>query len=498
MERLAAIHLINTKARKLAEDVDGGATTAWLLKVHKANEVQLTRVTGRVQIPGKWPAKMDLRLLQAVGKYGYEEYAAITKAPELNALAVLCPVETEGQKPPQWSELSEDEAAAAHAIVKARLQDLVWMVADEYRMSHAEGTAGMLEDAERTAKSAGILEEKIERRRQMVDEWAYHEPMVGKDFQAVPPRLYKKCRVNRTSGARRSVRLDVANTESEEGRLVWDGHKHTDAVAAEWLKFVDDWIANAMTPGSQLAEEWDYRPERALELLHNNAGDVERATKSLPQQPTIVCTRKTIWQQAEIETFISAFNHYGKDFHAITAMLPLKHFKEVAKFYFDHKHDEDFFTSNGEAKTNNGYQELTTEEQQLSLQANLPAVKLLAVKKKLVAESARMGKISRKQAYEVSNIDKETTDKVYDLLVYRHLIKAAEEPAPAAAAAVAAAPAAEAAVAALAAAAASVAPVVAPVAPPVPAPAPVAAAPAPAPEQPPPAAPSAPTPMPID
>ena len=49
------------------------------------------------------------------------------------------------------------------------------------------------------------------------------------------------------------------------------------------------------------------------------------------------------------------------------------------------------------------------------------------MKKKLVAESARMGKISKKQAYELSNLDKETTDKVFDLLCYRQLIKAAEE-----------------------------------------------------------------------
>ena len=60
--------------------------------------------------------------------------------------------------------------------------------------------------------------------------------------------------------------------------------------------------------------------------------------------------------------------------------------------------------------------------------ANLPAVKLLAVKKKLVAESARMGKVSHRQvcalgaargcllqldpaipqAYEISNLDKDT------------------------------------------------------------------------------------------
>jgi len=325
------------------------------------------------------------------------------------------------------ADLSQEEKDAVHAIVKARLQDLVWMVADEYRMNHAEGAAGMLEDAERASRSAGILEEKIERRRQMVDEWAYHEPMVGKDFQAVPPRLYKACRVNRTSGQRRKVRLDVANTADEEGRLVWDGHKISDAVAAEWLRFVDDWVANAMTPGSELAEEWNYKPELALELLHNNAGDVERATHSLPQQPTIICQRKIIWTQPEIDTFISAFNHYGKDFHAITAMLPQKEYKQVTNFYFDHKHDEEFFNQNGEAKATGGYQELTPEEQQLSLTANLPAVKLLAVKKKLVAESARMGKITRKQAYELSNLDKDTTDKVFDLLNYRQLIKAGED-----------------------------------------------------------------------
>jgi len=402
--------------------------------VRKANEIKLQRATGRIQAPLKWPVKMDMALLKGVGKHGYEQWNEITTSPAVDALTHLCPLEEGRTKALTWTDLTQEEKQAVTSLVKARLTDLVWMTVDEFRTSHAEGTAGMLEDEARATRSAGILEEKIERRRQMVDEWAYHEPMVGNDFQAVPPRLFKECKVNRTSGERRKVCLDANNTEGEpgtaEGRLVWDGHKHTDAVAAEWLRFVDDWVANAMTPGSELAEEWEYRPELALELLHNNSGDVERAVHALPLGPTIICRRKTIWSQPEIDTFISAFNHYGKDFHAITAMLSLKNFKEVTNFYFDHKWDEGFFDQPGagdSGKANGGYQELTAEEQQLSLSANLPAVKLLAVKKKLVAESARMGKISRKQAYEISNLDNETTDKVFELLCYRQLIKAADE-----------------------------------------------------------------------
>lgn len=260
----------------------------------------------------------------------------------------------------------------------------------------------------------------------MVDEWAYHEPMVGKEFQATVPRLLKQCRVN-VAGERRQVFLDVNNTETEEGRMVWDGHQHGESVIEEWLKFVAEYVTNSMTAAHKA--DYDYVYENALELLHGNGGDPERAIESLQLGPTKICRPKVKWSPQEVEIFMSSYNSYGKDFHAITAMLPAKTSKQVAQFYFDHKTDEEFFDPpSGETKgAIAGVQELSTEEQQLSIDAHVPAVKLLAAKRKLVAESARMGKISRKQAAEVSSLDSETTDKVFDLLVARKLIKPAEE-----------------------------------------------------------------------
>ena len=46
----------------MTEDLEGNK--AWLVKVRKANEIQLSQVSGRVHAPQKWPVELDLALLK--------------------------------------------------------------------------------------------------------------------------------------------------------------------------------------------------------------------------------------------------------------------------------------------------------------------------------------------------------------------------------------------------------------------------------------------------
>ena len=50
------------QAKKMTEDLEGNK--AWLVKVRKANEIQLSQVSGRVHAPQKWPVELDLALLK--------------------------------------------------------------------------------------------------------------------------------------------------------------------------------------------------------------------------------------------------------------------------------------------------------------------------------------------------------------------------------------------------------------------------------------------------
>eukprot|EP00658_Telonema_sp_P-2_P014567 TRINITY_DN15535_c0_g1_i2.p1 TRINITY_DN15535_c0_g1~~TRINITY_DN15535_c0_g1_i2.p1 ORF type:complete len:287 (-),score=78.93 TRINITY_DN15535_c0_g1_i2:538-1398(-) len=286
----------------------------------------------------------------------------------------------------------------------------------------------------------------MEMRRQMVDEWSYHEPMVGQQYQAHIPNLLKRCRENRYSLQRQAI-LQQNYKESEEGKLVWDCHRHDPEVVDQYLKVVKDW-ATLRAPAQSEHAPHKLSEESMLDFLHANGGRYEQAIASLKLGYSALCRPAVVWESAEVEAFLAAYDHYGRDFRAIADALPRKSWKQVADFYFRHKSDENQFNMPKPGAATRGLgdfspplpspgAEITAEEDAIAKAGGLAPSKLLALKQQLVDLSAHEGSVSKEKAFVVSNqqdsvwvvknTSRGTVDALFELLVSRQLIRASEE-----------------------------------------------------------------------
>lgn len=276
----------------------------------------------------------------------------------------------------------------------------------------------------------------------MVDEWSYHEPMVGPQYQAEIPNLLKRCRENRYSLQRQAI-LQENYGEQQEGTLVWDCHRHDPEVLSQYLQFIKDYVATNI-PESVSDPAYKFDEECSLHFLHANGGQYENALNSLNSLGYEAVMKPVVpWEPHELDAFAAAYEHYGKDFRSIANSLPNKTWMQVIGFYFKHKTDDKFFTvpklqATKEVSVGSPSlaQQLTAEERDISRAADLAPSKLLILKQKLVDQSAREGSISRAQAFQMANqahsgwpvpaTSKETITKLYDLLVSRQLIRPSE------------------------------------------------------------------------
>lgn len=394
-------------------------------------------------MPMGWPPELDRRLMAAVVVHGYGNWASFVSSGDnsLRLLQEICPSAS------SWEVLNLDERVLVETIIKARTADIAISVAKEYRVRHNAGenlSAFNLDPRHVKQHHAAPAPEQVKGeevqswRRQMVDDWSYHEPMVGPQYQAEIPNLLKRCRENRYSLQRQAI-LQENYTQGEEGRLIWDCHRHDPDVLNQYLKMVEDWVENNM-PQTKTDPHFKFCEESSLDFLHSNGGQYQQAMDSLSLGYTTLSRPQVVWEAHELDAFAAAYEHYGKDFRSIAESLPNKDWKQVTDFYFKHKTDDKLFMLPKQTAAVRGEpsitsptlaHQLTPEERELSRAAELAPSKLLALKQKLVDQSAREGCISKAQAVKAASsqpqwgagVSEDTINRLYDLLVSRQLIR---------------------------------------------------------------------------
>eukprot|EP00656_Telonema_subtile_P040396 TRINITY_DN4545_c0_g1_i1.p1 TRINITY_DN4545_c0_g1~~TRINITY_DN4545_c0_g1_i1.p1 ORF type:complete len:612 (-),score=121.24 TRINITY_DN4545_c0_g1_i1:55-1890(-) len=449
LERVSILHLLHRKALQFEPGNDLSHTQKdWFsaIKVNCSKKYQM-KSHGLIKMPMGWPPELDRRLIQAVVACGYGNWRNFVSCVDTNVLEMLCPEAT------SWNQLNSEEKHLVACIVEGRTADIAMSVSKEYRTRHNAGenlSAFNLEPKHmRQQRVVEVKEQERESaqevRRQMVDEWSYHEPMVGTKYQAEIPNLLKRCRENRYSLQRQAI-LQENYTEAQEGRLVWDCHRLDPDVIEQYLTLVKDWGEQNPPTDDLSSVPYKLGEESLLDFLHANGGSFEQAIESLKLGYRALCRAQAIWDSSEMNAFVAAYEHYGKDFKAIADALPRKSWKQVADFYFKHRSDEHNVFNlptpcstprNADEGSRHGPAspgpELTAEEHTISKTAQIAPAKLMTLKQKLVEFSAHEGKISRSRAYELVNhqdsiwavklTDESVVDSLFDLLASRQLIR---------------------------------------------------------------------------